>query len=69
LLCWFHHRTIATSGWDIKMINKIPHVKAPAWLHGDGLWHPATKSPTRHVERLRQKQRKRDGADPAEPPG
>ncbi|MHA6668711.1 HNH endonuclease signature motif containing protein [Homoserinimonas sp. A447] len=60
LLCWYHHRTIATSGWHIKMINKTPHVKAPAWLRGDGLWHPASRSPTRHVERLKQKQRKRD---------
>jgi hypothetical protein len=60
LLCWFHHRTIATSGWDIRMINKIPHVKAPAWLRGDGQWHPATKSPTRHAERLRDKHRKRE---------
>jgi hypothetical protein len=60
LLCWFHHRTIATSGWDIKMINKIPHLKAPAWLRGDGQWHPATKSPTRQAERLRHKGREPD---------
>src|SRR5690554_869172 len=59
LLCWFHHRTIGTSGWDIRMINRTPHVKAPAWLQGDGQWHPATKSPTRHSERLRQKHRER----------
>ncbi|MHA6668873.1 HNH endonuclease signature motif containing protein [Homoserinimonas sp. A447] len=24
LLCWYHHRTITTSGWHIKMINKTP---------------------------------------------
>ncbi|MHA6695682.1 HNH endonuclease signature motif containing protein [Homoserinimonas sp. A520] len=60
LLCWYHHRTITTSGWHIKMINKTPHLKAPAWLRGDGLWHPASRSPTRHVERLKQEQRERD---------
>jgi 5-methylcytosine-specific restriction protein A len=59
MLCWFHHRTITTSGWQIKMINKTPHVKAPAWLQGDDQWHPASKSPTRHSEQLRHKQRKR----------
>ena len=57
MLCWFHHRTIATSGWQIRMINKVPHVKTPPWLHGDGLWHPATKSPTRHTQRLKHNQR------------
>jgi hypothetical protein len=57
LLCWFHHRTIDTSGWQIRMINKIPHVKAPAWLHGDNNWHPATTSPTRQLERQRQHER------------
>ncbi|MHA6695232.1 HNH endonuclease signature motif containing protein [Homoserinimonas sp. A520] len=60
LLCWFHHRTITTSGWDIKMINNIPHVKAPTWLRGDGLWHPATKSPTQHSQRLRHKPRRQE---------
>lgn len=59
LLCWFHHRTITTSGWQIRMINKIPHVKAPAWLHGDELWHPATTSPTRQLNQLRKRTRKR----------
>ncbi len=58
LVCWFHHRTIGTSGWDIRMIDKVPHVKAPAWLHGDGRWHRATKSPTRVRQRMRHRRRK-----------
>src|SRR5690606_2707011 len=59
LVCWFHHRTIDTSGWQLRMIDKTPHIKAPPWLHGDGHWHPATKSPTRQLERLRGKLRRR----------
>src|SRR5690554_76187 len=59
LVCWFHHRTIDTSGWQLRMIDKTPHIKAPPWLHGDGHWHATTKSPTRQLERLRQKQRRR----------
>jgi hypothetical protein len=68
LLCWFHHRTIATSGWEIMMINRTPHVKAPTWLRGDGLWHPASRSPTRHTERLKQAQREREQRDLGDPP-
>lgn len=66
LLCWFHHRTIATSGWDIRMIDGIPHVKAPPWLHGDGLWHPATRSPTQRTDQIRRKQRKRPPSEKRE---
>ncbi|ROS27741.1 HNH endonuclease signature motif containing protein [Cellulomonas sp. PhB150] len=32
LLCWYHHRTIETSGWEIRTRNGIPEVRAPAWL-------------------------------------
>ncbi|WP_140425423.1 HNH endonuclease signature motif containing protein, partial [Cryobacterium sp. N21] len=29
LLCWFHHHTIDTSGWKIRMINSRPQVRGP----------------------------------------
>ena len=48
------------------MINATPHVKAPAWLHRDGLWHPASRSPTRQYDTIThttQKQAKKR-ADP-----
>ena len=32
LLCWYHHRTIDTSGWQIRTRNGIPEVRPPAWL-------------------------------------
>ncbi len=63
LLCWFHHRTIDTSGWEIRMINKVPHVKAPPWLAQDNQWHPATKSPTRKIDRLRKRRRGREKSE------
>ena len=47
LLCWFHHRTIDTGGWQIRMIDGAPHVKGPYWWDADVKWRPATKSPTR----------------------
>ncbi|MBB5634047.1 5-methylcytosine-specific restriction protein A [Cryobacterium mesophilum] len=46
LLCWSHHRTIETSGWQIRMIGGAPHVKPPPWISHGAPWRPATKSPT-----------------------
>ncbi|MFE6256692.1 DUF222 domain-containing protein [Agromyces sp. NPDC057865] len=47
LLCWFHHRTIDTSGWIIRMARGVPHLRPPRWLDPTGTWRPTTKSPTR----------------------
>ena len=47
LLCWFHHRTIETAGWQIRMWGGVPQIKAPPWLDRGGGWRPATGSPTR----------------------
>ncbi|MBD8058081.1 DUF222 domain-containing protein [Cellulomonas sp. JH27-2] len=32
LLCWYHHRTIDTSGWQIRMRENVPELRPPAWL-------------------------------------
>jgi len=47
LLCWFHHRTIDTAGWQIRMSGGVPEIKAPAWLDRGGGWRRAIGSPTR----------------------
>ncbi|MCP2635666.1 HNH endonuclease [Microbacterium sp. HD4P20] len=47
LLCWFHHRTIDTGGWHIRMQHGIPYVRGPAWWDHTMTWRPTTKSPTR----------------------
>ncbi|GAB3753957.1 hypothetical protein GCM10027591_02710 [Zhihengliuella somnathii] len=41
LLCWFHHHTIETSGWRIRMIKGVPYVKAPDWLDSSGTYRSA----------------------------
>ncbi|MDQ0576670.1 HNH endonuclease signature motif containing protein [Agromyces albus] len=51
LLCWFHHRTIDTSGWAIRMHRGVPQIRPPAWLDPGGRWRPVTKSPTRLADR------------------
>lgn len=30
LLCWFHHRTLETSGWEVRMRDGVPETRAPA---------------------------------------
>jgi len=52
LLCWFHHRTIDTGGWQIRMIDGIPYVRGPSWWDTEGRWRPASKSPTVRRERI-----------------
>ncbi|WP_130505299.1 HNH endonuclease signature motif containing protein [Microterricola gilva] len=63
LLCWFHHRTIETSGWQILMIDGVPHVKPPPWLRGgrsdaDTPWRRSTKSRTQQADLLQEQQQK-----------
>ncbi|TFB46991.1 HNH endonuclease signature motif containing protein [Cryobacterium tagatosivorans] len=53
LLCWFHHRTIETSGWKIRMLRGVPQIKAPPWLDpGGGKWRYTTTSRTRIADAL-----------------
>jgi hypothetical protein len=54
-LCWHHHRTLDTSGWEIRMNNGIPQVRGPAWWDPQRRWrtphhlHTATRhTATRH---------------------
>ncbi|WP_100813510.1 HNH endonuclease signature motif containing protein [Microbacterium lacus] len=40
LLCWFHHRTLETSGWEVRMRNGVPETRAPAWVEARRPWRP-----------------------------
>jgi 5-methylcytosine-specific restriction protein A len=52
LLCWFHHRTIETSGWEIRMHGGVPQIKPPPWLDRGRGWRRAAGSPVRIAEGL-----------------
>ena len=52
LLCWFHHRTIDTGGWSIRMIGGVPHVRGPYWWDAEAKWRPVTKSAVRRREQV-----------------
>ncbi len=48
LLCWYHHRTLSSSGWLIRMKGGVPQTKAPPWTNAPRRWsthrHPQRKS-------------------------
>ena len=44
-LCWFHHHTIDTSGWEIRMIHGKPEVRAPLFYDLNRHWVPVRKHP------------------------
>ena len=56
-LCWFHHRTLHRSDWQIRMVNGVPEVRGPVWLDNRRRWHIATKSTTRLTDQLADKLR------------
>ncbi|MFS2279820.1 DUF222 domain-containing protein [Microbacterium sp. OR21] len=37
-LCWFHHHTIDSSEWDIRMIDGVPEIRGPAWWDRERDW-------------------------------
>lgn len=62
LLCWHHHRTLATSGWSVMMIDGVPHVRGPAWWDPERRWRPAAGSRLRR--RVRVDASRHGGAPP-----
>jgi hypothetical protein len=44
-LCWHHHRTLDTSGWEIRMRHGVPEIRGPAWWDPYRDWHrPRTRT-------------------------
>ncbi len=37
-LCWWHHRSLGTSGWEIRMNDGLPQVRGPAWWDPGQRW-------------------------------
>lgn len=57
LLCWHHHRTIETSGWEIRMVEGVPEVRPPAWIDPRRRWRPANRVLHAELERARERER------------
>ncbi|WP_166790797.1 hypothetical protein, partial [Cryobacterium mannosilyticum] len=54
LLCWYHHHSIDTSGWLIRMIRGKPQVKAPAWAGTTTTWQPGATHRAQQASHARQ---------------
>ncbi|WP_396657848.1 DUF222 domain-containing protein [Microbacterium oxydans] len=37
-LCWWHHRSLNRSGWEIRMAGGTPQVRGPAWWDPERHW-------------------------------
>ncbi|MCM3779739.1 HNH endonuclease signature motif containing protein [Microbacterium hydrocarbonoxydans] len=37
-LCWWHHRSLGSSGWEIRMGDGVPQVRGPAWWDPTRQW-------------------------------
>ncbi len=64
-LCWWHHRSLGTSGWEIRMNQGRPEVRGPAWWDPAQKWRTPTLSlPDRALALRRRKIRRGRGAAP-----
>ena len=43
LLCWYHHHSIDTSGWQIRMVKGKPQVRAPLCYDPSRTWRAASE--------------------------
>ncbi|WP_194762359.1 HNH endonuclease signature motif containing protein [Microbacterium sp. UFMG61] len=51
-LCWWHHRSLGTSGWEIRMDDGVPQVRGPGWWDPEQRWRtPRLSLPTREKAR------------------
>jgi hypothetical protein len=41
LLCWHHHRTLEVGGWEIRMRDGVPEIRAPQWWDPLRRWRSA----------------------------
>ncbi|WP_449406970.1 DUF222 domain-containing protein [Microbacterium maritypicum] len=53
-LCWWHHRSLDGSGWEIRMHGGVPQVRGPAWWDPDQLWRTPLLSAMRTSARRRR---------------
>lgn len=37
-LCWFHHHTIDTSEWDVRIVAGLPEIRGPGWWDRERRW-------------------------------
>lgn len=70
-LCWYHHRYLGQHGWQIRVHNGVPQVKAPAWINPAATWQDTSGGLHRARTRARTRLRPRTGTAgrPRDTPG
>ncbi|MDQ2697511.1 MAG: HNH endonuclease, partial [Actinomycetota bacterium] len=53
MLCWHHHRTLETNGWEIRMIDGVPQVRPPTLVDPRRAWRPPNRVLHRELQRAR----------------
>lgn len=53
LLCWHHHRTIETSGWEIRMRDGTPDIRPPTWIDPLRRWRGPNRALHTELQRAR----------------
>jgi len=56
-LCWWHHRSLGKSGWEIRMNDGVPQVRGPAWWDPDQRWRTPRLSSAERVRKARDAQK------------
>ncbi|MER7445361.1 DUF222 domain-containing protein [Microbacterium sp. NPDC097977] len=56
-LCWWHHRSLGKSGWEIRMNDGIPQVRGPVWWDPDQRWRTPRLSGAERVRNARNAQK------------
>ena len=56
-LCWWHHRSLGQSGWEIRMDGGLPQIRGPAW------WDPEQRWCTPRLSGLERKYRQKRGRE------
>jgi hypothetical protein len=51
-LCWWHHRTIDSNDWEIRMRNGYPEIRGPSSWDPYGRWHRARGDTPRLIRML-----------------
>ncbi|MCS3443272.1 HNH endonuclease signature motif containing protein [Microbacterium phyllosphaerae] len=63
-LCWWHHRSLGTSGWEIRMNEGVPQVRGPRWWDPEQRW----RTPRLSVSAPGRESRRTRGARQAQSP-
>ena len=53
LLCWHHHHGIEASGWEIRMVDGMPHVRPPGWVDPQRRWREPNRLLLNELRRAR----------------